>query len=211
MDGPDLLSDDAAIQRAVEAAGWTFVRFGGRGMIVEGREFDVIHFSACRGGLGAWVTVLRGDSASDAFVERVELGPTVVSAARGAVALKVGVEVLDGQCAVEELKRLTTDPRPQGFFAYVAAISEHGWTVDREHMREDDYDFTWHIPARRGEDQLVLHVSFFGPRNEDQPVHIGDSGGAWMIESGISWTLHVRVPALARELADALLRPRTSP
>ena len=206
MIGTKLLSDDAEIRRAVEATGWTFVRFGGRGLIVEGRNFDVIHFSACKGGLVARVTVLRGDCASDAFVELIELHQTVVSAIRGATALKLGVEVRDSRCAAEELKKLMTHPRPEGFLGHVAAISEHGWTVDREHMREDDYDFTWSIPARRGDDELAFHFSLFAAGNEDQPLHVGEFGSARMIENGASWSLHVRVAAPARDLADALLR-----
>lgn len=166
----------------------------------------MIHFSACKGGLVAWVTVLRGDCASDAFVEHVELHPTVVSAVRGAGAVKLGVDVRDSECAMEELEKLTTRPRPDGFLGYVAAISEHGWTVDREHMREDDYDFTWSIRGRRGEDELAFHVIFFGARNKDMPVHTGDFGGARMSEDGTWWTLDVRVPMQAREFAEALLR-----
>jgi hypothetical protein len=166
----------------------------------------VIQFSARKGGLAARVTLLRGDCASDPFVERVDLQPTVVSAVRSAPAVKVGVEVRDGECALEELKNLATHPRPEGFLGYVAAISARGWTVDRKNMREDDYDFTWSIPARRGEDQLALHVAFSGAWNDLQPVHIGDFGSARMIEKGASWTVDVRAPAQARELADALLR-----
>lgn len=206
MSGSALFSDDAEIQRAVEAAGWTFVRFGGRGLVVEGREFDVIHFSACKGGLVARVTLLRGDGASDAFVGHAELHPTVVSVVRAASAVKVGVEVRDSQCAIEELKRLTSHPRPEGFAGYVAAISEHGWTVDREKAWDNDYDFTWSIPARRGEDQLGFHVVFSAAGNGDEPVHIGDFGSACMRENGSWWTVNVRVPAQARELADAMLR-----
>lgn len=206
MSETTLLSNDAEIRRAVEAAGWTFDRFGGRGLIVEGREHDVIHFSACKGGLAARVTVLRGDCASDAFVERIELGRIAVSAIRGATALKLGVEVRDSHCAMEELTKLITHPRPEGFLGYVEAISQQGWTVDREHMREDSYDFTWSIPARRGEDQLEFHLLLFAAGNKDQPLHVGDFGSARMIENGSWWSINVRVVAPARDLADALLR-----
>lgn len=206
MSGLRLLSDDDEIERAVEAAGWTFVRFGGRGMIVEGREFDVIRFSAWKGGLAAWVTVLRGEGASDASVQLVELNPTVVSAVRGAAGLKVGVDVRDSQYSIVELEKLTARPRPDGFLGYVTAISEHGWTVDRERTREDDYDFTWNILARRGEDELTFYVGFHGVTHGDRPIHVDELGGARMIENGSWWSLNVRVALPARELAEALLR-----
>lgn len=200
-----LLSTDADIERAVHASGWTFVRFGGRRVIVEGREYDVIHFGASKALLDAWVTVLRGESATKPFVEGFELDPRVVSAVRGTAGLKVGVDVRDNGAAVELMTKLMAHPRRTGFLRYVDAISELGWTVDRERMWENDYDFTWDIPARRGEDELTFGA-VFGAQNKEEPVHIGVFGGARMIESGVSWSLNVRVAAPARELADALVR-----
>jgi hypothetical protein len=201
-----LLSADTDIQRAVHAAGWTFVRFGGRGVIVEGREYDVIRFGASNGGLAAWVTVLRGESASDPFVVRTEMDPRIVSAVRGAASLKVGVDVRDNGAAIELMKKLMAHPRPAGFLGYVTAISELGWTVDRDRMWENDYDFTWTIPAQRGEDQLRFGALFSGGQGKDEPVHVGDFGGARMVKDGASWSLDVRVAAPAREFADALVR-----
>lgn len=200
-----LLSTDADIERAVHAAGWTFVRFGGRGVVVEEREYDVIHFGASKGLLYAWVTVLRGESATEPFVERFALDPRVVSAVCGTATLKVGVDVRDNGAAVELMNKLMSRPRPTGFLGYVGAISQLGWMVDRERMSENDYDFTWDIPAKRGEDELRFGA-VFGGGNKEEPVHIGDLDGARMIESGASWSLNVRVAAPARELADALVR-----
>jgi hypothetical protein len=200
-----VLSNDADIARAVAAAGWTFVRFGGRGMTVEGRELDVIHFSATKGGLVAWATLARGESAADPFIDWFEMSPTLVAAVGAAPALKLGVRVSDGSAAVEMLTQLTTDPRPHGLLGYAAALTERGWTVDRERMREDDYDFTWSIPARRGEDALSFGA-VFSAASTPETIHINDSGNAVLIEPGVYWSLNIRVVAPARELADALLR-----
>jgi len=200
-----VLSDDAEIERAVTAAGWTFVGFAGRGLTVEGRDLDVVHFTASRNGLVAWVKLARGAAATDPFVDGFEMSPRLVCAVRAAPALKLGVRVSDGGAAVEVLTQLTTAPRPQGFLGYVAALTDRGWTVDRERMREDDYDFTWSIPARRGEDALSLGA-VFAAASTPQPLHINDSGNAVLIESGAYWSLDIRVAAPARELADALLR-----